>query len=188
MFIRFNSFYFFFPIIIFLLSLFYNLTSPITFKQNNLDYHYNSNFIFDWPFEENFQISSSFGKRIHPVSKKVSYHSGIDIPAKENTNIYSISDGTVSFTNFSGANGYTIKVIYNNFEILYGHVSPNFLLKEKDLVQKNQLIATVGPKYLSIKTPYPANNGYYLNGLTTGTHLHLEIKKDGIAVNPLDYL
>ena len=138
--------------------------------------------------ENNFTISSYFGSRTHPITKKNSYHSGIDIPAKENTNIYSISNGIVTFTGFSGANGYTIKILYNNFEIIYGHVSPNFIISKNDKISTNQVIGFIGPKYLTTQTPYPAPNGYYLNGLTTAPHLHLTIKKDGIAVNPLDYL
>ena len=47
-----------------------------------------------------------------------------------------------------------------------------------EVVNKNQIISHVGPKYVDGK----------LNGSTTGPHLHFGIKKDGIAVNPLDYL
>ena len=72
-------------------------------------------------------------------------------------------------------------------EILMGG-NRNFIVKINDNIYSNNLIGYVGPIYLTQKTPYKAPNGYYLNGLTTGTHLHLSIKKDGKAVNPLDYL
>lgn len=187
-----TKFSLYFLIIILFLStfipIFFNQTSISQFKTTNISYHYNSNYIFEWPLENNFYISSNFGIRIHPITKKESYHSGIDIPANENTNIYSISNGTVSHIGFLGANGYSITITYNSYQITYGHVSPNFIVSKNDIVFPNQLIGYVGPKYLTQKTPYQDSNGYYLNGLTTASHLHLSIKKDGQAVNPLDYL
>lgn len=187
-----TKFSLYFLIIILFLStfipIFFNQTSISQFKTINISYHYNSNYIFEWPLENNFYISSNFGIRIHPITKKESYHSGIDIPANENTNIYSISHGTVSHIGFLGANGYSITITYNSYQITYGHVSPNFIVSKNDIVFPNQLIGYVGPKYLTQKTPYQDSNGYYLNGLTTASHLHLSIKKDGQAVNPLDYL
>ena len=187
-----NKFFLYFIIIILFSSLFISTiySNPInyTFKTQNLNYHYNHNYIFEWPLENNFYISSHFGKRTHPITQKTSYHSGIDIPAAEQTNIFSISDGTVSFTGFLGANGYSIIINYNSFQIIYSHVSPNFIVTKNDTIFSNQLIGFVGPKFLTTQTPYLDSTGYYLNGLTTAPHLHLCIKKDGQAVNPLDYL
>ncbi len=47
----------------------------------------------------------------------------------------------------------------------------------------------MGPKnvYGIINNPYKDSNGNPTNGATTGCHLHLTVKNDGIAVNPLDY-
>ena len=56
-----------------------------------------------------------------------------------------------------------------------------------DIVQMGSIIGNVGPKYVN-KTqdnPYKDSSGRSTNGATTGCHLHLTIKKDGIAVNPL---
>lgn len=166
----------------------YGFTSTTLFKPSTSSYHYNQNYIFEWPLENNFSISSYFGNRIHPISKKKSYHSGIDIPANPNTKIYSISNGTISYIGFLGANGYSIIVSFESFEIIYGHVSPNYIIKKNDTIYSKEFIGYVGPKFVSMKTPYIDSSGKYLNGLTTGPHLHLSIKKDGIAVNPLDYL
>lgn len=57
-----------------------------------------------------------------------------------------------------------------------------------DYIYENTIIGYVGPKYLSIgDSSYTDSSGNFTNGATTGPHLHLTIKKDGIAVNPLLY-
>ena len=76
-------------------------------------------------------------------------HSGIDIAATENTKIYSVLNGIVTFTGFKGAGGYTIIIHNNEFDISYCHVSPNFIVSENDVVTANSIIGFVGPKYIS---------------------------------------
>lgn len=86
--------------------------------------------------------------------------------------------------------GYTIIVENNNFQIIYAHVSPNFIVKKNQIIIKGEKIGQVGPLYIDSSAPsnYFDNNGYKTNGASTGPHLHITIKIDGIAVNPLDYL
>ena len=66
---------------------------------------------------------------------------------------------------------------------------PTLLLNRGDIVEKNSLIGQVGPKYVYNvpNNPYKDSSGKPTNGASTGCHLHLTIKKDGKAVNPLDY-
>lgn len=73
--------------------------------------------------------------------------------------------------------------------MIYAHVSPNYIISINDTIQKGQLIGHVGPKYISdvINNPYKDSSGKATNGASTGCHLHLGIKKDGVAVNPLNY-
>ena len=94
--------------------------------------------------------------------------------------------GIVIFTGFNGANGHTIIIKNNNYEYIYSHVSPNYIIKPNDIISPNQIIGFVGPKYLIIgNEKYTDSSGKFTNGATTGTHLHLTIKNDGIAVDPL---
>ncbi len=118
-----------------------------------------------------------------------SSHSGIDIGVVPNTNIYSVLGGQVIFTGFSGAGGFTITIHSNEFDISYCHVSPNYIVSVGDIVNPNTIIGFVGPKYVENvpNNPYHDSTGKPTNGATTGPHLHLTIKKDGIAVNPLNY-
>lgn len=90
---------------------------------------------------------------------------------------------------FNGAGGFTLTVKNENFTASYCHVSPNFLYKVGDYITSKSIVAYVGPKnvYNVIGNPYKDSNGNPTNGATTGCHLHLTIKKDGQAVNPLNY-
>jgi len=78
-----------------------------------------------------------------------SNHSGIDIAATENTKIYAVLGGIVTFADFKGAGGYTITIHNNEFDISYCHVSPNFIVSQNDIIEPNTIIGFVGPKYIS---------------------------------------
>ena len=90
---------------------------------------------------------------------------------------------------FKGAGGYTITVQNDIITASYCHISPNFLYSVGQSISSNSIIAYVGPKYVYnvIGNPYKDSTGKPTNGATTGCHLHLTIKKDGKAVNPLNY-
>lgn len=144
---------------------------------------------FAWPVPTSYKISSYFGYRTSPTWGASNYHSGIDIAANTGCDIISILSGTVVFTDFYGSAGYTVMIKSDDITILYSHVSPNFLVYLGETVIKGQVIAKVGPKnvYGVINNKFKDSDGNPTNGATTGPHLHLTIKKDGIAVNPLNY-
>ena len=73
--------------------------------------------IFIWPLENYTYISSYFGHRTSPTSGASTYHSGIDIPAPEGTNILSICSGIVTFSGWGAGGGYTIVVENNNIKV-----------------------------------------------------------------------
>lgn len=151
-------------------------------------YFTNSKFL--WPTPGYTTITSYFGYRNAPTQGASTYHSGIDIGAPVGTNIIAVTSGTVTYTGFYAAGGYTVTVKSDNLTISYCHVSPQFLVCTGQYVTKGSVIATVGPRnvYGVPNNPYKDSNGNPTNGASTGPHLHLTIKKDGQAVNPLDYI
>lgn len=183
-----SSFYKFFLIFIILIILISCFVITIPTSENNVqNFVESSTSGFFWPLPGNKNITSPFGKRTSPTSGASSSHSGVDIAATENTPIYSCFSGEVIFTGFKGAGGYTIIIKNGNITASYCHISPNYIFKTGDFVNKQNIVAYVGPKniYGIINNPYKDSKGNPTNGATTGCHLHLTIKKDGIAVNPL---
>lgn len=159
-----------------------SISNEIFFPSNNP-----TNFF--WPLPGYNRITSYFGARVSPTTGASTNHSGIDIAATENSSIYSVLSGTVTFIGFKGAGGFTVIISSPPFQISYSHISPNFLVYEGKIVSQKEKIAEVGPKYVDnvLNNPYKDSTGKSTNGATTGPHLHITIKKDGIAVNPLDY-
>lgn len=194
----FNKVFISFFILSFLLSV---LFIPILYSNSNnndgfSDEYYEEVLLskdgFFWPVPGFTHISSYFGKRVSPTSMASSYHSGIDIPAVQNTNLYAIEDGIITFASWGAGGGYTIVLKlskYPDILVSYCHVSPTFIVHRNQEVKKGELIAKVGPKYVYdiINNPYKDEKGNPTNGATTGCHLHLTIKEKGIAVDPLKY-
>lgn len=78
---------------------------------------------------------------------------------------------------------------HENLKISYCHLSPNYIVIPNQFINIGEPIGKVGPKniYGISNNPYKDSNGLPTNGATTGCHLHLTIKKDGIAVNPIEF-
>ena len=105
------------------------------------------------------RIASAFGYRIHPVTKKKSFHAGLDLPAKQGTPIYAPASGAVAFAAKKGAYGNFLLLTHSyGFKTAYGHLS-RFAVKSGDYVIKGQKIAYVGS-----------------TGRSTGPHLHYEVR------------
>jgi len=105
------------------------------------------------------RIASNFGYRIHPVTKKKSFHAGLDLPAKHGTPIYAPASGVVVYADKKGAYGNFLLLAHSyGFKTAYGHLS-RFAVKSGDYVSKGQKIAYVGS-----------------TGRSTGPHLHYEIR------------
>lgn len=196
---KFNSFYslpiIFLIILIFCLCFFIPIFSSSGYvisyvpNSNQSNYLYISTSNLVWPVPGYTNITSSFGYRNAPTSGAGSYHGGIDIAVPTGSNIISSSSGIVSYLGFYGANGFTVKIESGNLIFIYSHISPDFLVYVGQTVSQGQIIAKVGPKnvYGVSNNPYKDSNGNPTNGATTGPHLHFAIRKDGKAVNPLNY-
>lgn len=143
----------------------------IVFNFSNL--HDTSVFYFPTNY---LTITSEYGYRELYGAKN--YHNGVDFGAPQGSNIYSISSGVVIYTGFLNGYGNTVIIKHENeIKSLYAHIDENFLVSVGDYICDSQLIAKVGPKYLS--------NGLQ-NGNTTGPHLHLTIfNKDNNTIDPM---
>ena len=146
---------------------------------------------FCWPLPGFTYISSYFGKRTSPTSGASTYHSGIDIPAPTGSSIYAVDSGYITFASWGAGGVYTLVLELDNSKtsISYCHLSPTYIVTRNQFVKKGEHIGFVGPKnvYGINNNPYRDENGNPTNGATTGPHLHLTIKEDGIAVDPLLY-
>ena len=121
---------------------------------------------FIWPFKG--KITSGYGWRRHPIYKKKHFHEGIDIGARKGTRIRAIAKGVVIHAKKSGGYGRLIILRHKDGYIsAYAHCSRIFARKGQ-LVRKGQVIASVGS-----------------SGVSTGSHLHFEIKHHKKRINPM---
>ncbi|NMB95792.1 MAG: peptidoglycan DD-metalloendopeptidase family protein [Clostridiaceae bacterium] len=124
-----------------------------------------------WPTPSCSTITSAFGRRRHPVLRYISNHTGIDIGAKSGANILAANKGTVIVAGWQGAYGNTIIIDHGGgITTLYGHCS-KLLVKAGQEVDAGQIIAKVGS-----------------TGLSTGPHLHFEVRVNGTPQDPLKYV
>lgn len=127
--------------------------------------------VFAWPAPEYTRISDPYGWRIHPILKTKKFHSGVDIATPMGSKIVAAADGEVIFAGVYGGYGNAIIIDHGSgLSTLYGHNS-KLLVKVGDKVVKGQQIAEAGS-----------------TGLSTGSHLHFEVRKDGTPVDPMPYL
>lgn len=161
---------------------------PDAFSSNDENFILNVDSEFCWPIPNYTKITSPFGKRVSPTAGASSFHKGIDIGAPQDTMLYAVCDGKITFCDFLGGGGYTITLLNDNMKITYCHVSPNFVVNVGDIVVKGQYIANVGPKnvYGVIGNNYRDKAGNPTNGATTGCHLHLGVRINDKYINPLD--
>lgn len=115
-------------------------------------------------------VSSPFGARIHPVNGSESVHTGVDLAASEGTAVVAAAPGTVKAVGYDGANGnYVIIDHGDGITSVYAHLMHS-CVEEGASVSPEVKIGEVGS-----------------TGISTGPHLHFEIKVGGTSVNPWDY-
>ena len=122
-------------------------------------------FRFAWPVHG--RISGRYGMRLHPVYRRRMMHTGLDIAAPRGTSIRAALGGRVKFVGWKGGYGKTVIVEHpNGYETLYGHCQ-TILVDRGQTVKKGERVAKVGT-----------------TGVSTGPHLHFEVKKSGKRTNP----
>ncbi|MDR2795235.1 MAG: M23 family metallopeptidase [Spirochaetaceae bacterium] len=125
---------------------------------------------FRFPLQK-FTLTSAFGRRISPISGRLSSHNGLDLAAPAGTEVYAARDGTVSETSENSVYGKYIVITHEGgWTSLYGHLSSiNIGLRTR--VKAGIMIGRVGS-----------------TGLSTGPHLHFELRQDGKAQDPVRLL
>ncbi len=115
-------------------------------------------------------ISSLFGMRHDPFTGERELHKGIDIAVSHGTEIYPAADGVVIFSGYKKGYGNTVEVRHGNGLVTrYAHCHKN-LVKQGDAVNTRAPIGQSGS-----------------SGRSTGPHLHFEVIKDGLHVDPIRF-
>lgn len=119
-----------------------------------------------WPLKVNAIKTTSFHER-YDVAGVSPIHQGVDYACATGNKIYAADGGVVTFAGYRGGFGYCVEIDHGGLYVsIYGHCS-KLLVKAGDNVYQGQNIALVGS-----------------TGISTGSHLHFEIRYKDIAVDP----
>lgn len=140
-----------------------NLPEGVSLEQAILD--------FDYCTPVSGTLSSGFGYRDHPIEGEERFHYGVDLAADTGTEIVCFADGTVTAVGESSSYGkYCIVTHAGGYSTLYAHCSRITTTSGKE-IRQGEKIAEVGE-----------------TGFATGPHLHFELQKDGVYLNPIYYV
>ena len=151
----------------------------LSIKENNLKYLFK--LVNNMEMKEQFlptgfpskkgYISSDYGNRENPFSKKMHFHKGIDIAHKIETDIFSLAAGEVIFSGNKYGYGKIVEISHlNGYTTRYAHNNRN-LVKKGEKVKKGQIIAKMGS-----------------TGHSTGPHIHLEVLKNNKNIDPKKFI
>lgn len=113
------------------------------------------------------RMTSGFGMRRHPLLGYSRFHKGTDFGAAYGSPIVAVTDGTVAFAGWHGGHGKFVKLNHaGGLGTSYGHMS-RIAVQGGQRVRRGQVIGYVGS-----------------TGLSTGPHLHYEVYRNGVAINP----
>ena len=131
---------------------------------------------FLWPVDGPRGVNSGYGHRTHPISGRGEFHSGLDLRGTHGMRILAAEEGFVSFAGWMRGYGNTIIIDHgldangNRITTLYAHNSVNHV-SQGQWVTRGQHIANVGT-----------------TGISTGPHLHFEVRINGNHTNPGPFL
>jgi murein DD-endopeptidase MepM/ murein hydrolase activator NlpD len=122
------------------------------------------------PVQEGF-ISSYFGSRADPFTGYTAVHKGLDFAGSEGSKVSAVAAGLVTFAGDRPGFGEMVEINHGNgLATRYCH-NEKLLVKQGDMVRKGQDVALLGS-----------------TGHSTGPHLHFEVLKNGIQVDPLRFI
>ncbi|QOR04758.1 peptidoglycan DD-metalloendopeptidase family protein [Campylobacter cuniculorum] len=118
-------------------------------------------------------ITGNFGWREHPILKRREFHPGIDLKADVGTPVYAPANGVVEFAGYNeNGYGYNVILLHNfGFKTVFAHMTRRDVVKAGQFVKKGDLIG------------YSGNTG-----LSTGPHLHYEVRFINKTLEPLYFL
>ncbi|RKP58214.1 hypothetical protein D7Z26_01570 [Cohnella endophytica] len=146
--------------------------SELEAKKNRIKNYYKGGKL-GMPLKSEWHESSSFGYRNHPVTGKRKLHTGMDMAAPKGTPIYAAETGVVIFAQSSSGYGNCIIIDHGgDLWTVYGHIMMGgILVKDGETVKRGEKIGLVGS-----------------TGISTGNHLHFEVRKNTEPVDPAPYL
>ncbi|WP_158526235.1 M23 family metallopeptidase [Pedobacter paludis] len=114
-------------------------------------------------------LTSTFGGRIHPITRKPDFHRGIDLSARCEP-VLSVLNGRVSATGFDPILGNFVKIDHQGIQVLYAHLRMAWVSRGK-VVEAGTPIGITGS-----------------TGRSTGEHLHFAVSISGVYLDPLQFL
>lgn len=152
------------------------LQGEVERKLTNMDEGGEGSSVLSWPVEPYKGVSALFHDKTYPF-RHLFEHSGLDIPIPYGTEVESAAPGYVAWTRTGRMYGNYVMVIHaNGIATLYAHLS-------RISVEPDQFVARGSTIGLSGGVP-----GTPGAGLSTGAHLHFEVRLNGIPTDPLGYL
>lgn len=116
-------------------------------------------------------LTSTYGMRVHPILQKPIFHTGVDIGANTGEPVLAADEGTVTFAGENGHYGKLVVIRHpSGYESAYGHLN-TVSARGGQKVRRGEGIGTVGS-----------------TGLSTGPHLHFEVRYRGQFLNPQRFL
>lgn len=132
--------------------------------------------LFQWPVPPKRGVSAHFHDRSYPF-RNLFEHPGTDIPTPVGTPIRAAAGGYIAWTRTGTQYGNYIMVVHaGNLATVYAHLS-RFAVRPDTYVERGQVIGYSGGR--------PGDQGA---GLSTGPHLHFEVRQGGIPINPENFL
>lgn len=124
-----------------------------------------------WPAPTSYTITSPFGFRIHPIHYTKKLHTGVDIAAAWGEPIVAAQTGTTIYAGWLGGYGKAVMIDHGGgYVTLYGHLS-SWSVGVGQKINKGDTIGKCGT-----------------TGVSTGPHLHFEVRENGEYVDPMQYL